>query len=126
MADEIKEVEWCLGIWEEDTDYLLCAWDIDIIPTLCNLMGIEYDSRLYSGKDILSDSPGLVIFSDMGFATDYCIYNATTGNVKATTDIPVTDEYIASVNSLVKNIWAASGRIIYDDYYSKLKGYIKD
>lgn len=99
---------------------------IDIIPTLCNLMGIEYDSRLYSGKDILSDSPGLVIFSDMGFATDYCIYNATTGNVKATTDIPVTDEYIASVNSLVKNIWAASGRIIYDDYYSKLKGYIKD
>ena len=99
---------------------------IDIIPTLCNLMGIEYDSRLYSGKDILSDSPGLVIFSDMGFATDYCIYNATTGNIKATTDIEVTDEYISSVNSLVKNIWAASGRIIYEDYYAKLQKYIKE
>ena len=98
---------------------------IDIIPTLCNLMGIEYDSRLYSGKDILSDSPGLVIFSDMGFATDYCIYNAKTGKVKATTDVEVTDEYISSVNSLVKNIWAASGRIIYEDYYSKLDKYIK-
>ena len=98
---------------------------IDIIPTLCNLMGIEYDSRLYSGKDILSDSPGLVIFSDMGFATDYCIYNAKAGKVKATTDIEVTDEYISSVNSLVKNIWAASGRIIYEDYYGKLSKYIK-
>ena len=98
---------------------------IDIIPTLCNLMGIEYDSRLYSGKDILSDSPGLVIFSDMGFATDYCIYNAKTGKVKATTDAQVTDEYISSVNSLVKNIWAASGMIIYEDYYEKLKKYIK-
>ena len=97
---------------------------IDIIPTLCNLMGIEYDSRLYSGKDILSDSPGLVIFSDMGFATDYCIYNATTGEVKATTDAQITDEYVSTVNSLVKNIWAASGRIIYDDYYAKLKKYI--
>lgn len=99
---------------------------IDIIPTLCNLMGIEYDSRLYAGKDILSDSPGLVIFSDMGFATDYCIYNATTGKVKATTDVQVTDEYISSVNSLVKNIWAASGRIIYDDYYAKMKKYITE
>lgn len=99
---------------------------IDIIPTLCNLMGIEYDSRLYSGKDILSDSPGLVIFSDMGFATDYCIYNATTGNVKATTDVQVTDEYISTVNSLVKNIWAASGRIIYEDYFEKMQKYIVD
>ncbi len=98
---------------------------IDIIPTLCNLMGIEYDSRLYSGKDILSDSPGLVIFSDMGFATDYCIYNAKTGKIKATTDVQVTDEYISSVRSLVKNIWAASGRIIYDDYYDKLYKYVK-
>jgi len=98
---------------------------IDIVPTLCNLMGIEYDSRLYSGKDILSDSPGLVIFSDMGFATDYCIYNSSTGEVKATTDVPITDEYITSVKSLVKNIWNASGRIIAADYYAKLKKYIK-
>ncbi len=98
---------------------------IDIIPTLCNLFGVEYDSRLYSGKDILSDTPGLVIFSDMGFATDYCIYNATTGNIKATTDVQVTDEYISSVNALVKNLWAASGRIIYEDYYEKMQKYIQ-
>lgn len=98
---------------------------IDIIPTLCNLMGIEYDSRLYSGKDILSDTPGLVIFSDMGFATDYCIYNATTGNIKATTDVEVTDEYFEAVKSLAKNIWNAAGRIIHEDYYAKLKNYIK-
>lgn len=98
---------------------------IDLIPTLCNLFGVEYDSRLYSGKDILSDTPGLVIFSDMGFATDYCIYNATTGNIKATTDVEVTDEYVSSVSSLVKNIWAASGRIIYDDYFEKMQKYIQ-
>ena len=55
---------------------------VDVIPTLLNLLGIEYDSRLYSGKDILSDSPGLVVFSNMGFMTDYCIYNSKTGEVK--------------------------------------------
>ena len=28
---------------------------IDVLPTLLNLFGIEYDSRLIVGKDILSD-----------------------------------------------------------------------
>ena len=94
---------------------------------LYNMFGIEYDSRLYSGRDILSDTPGLAIFSDMGFATDYCIYNATTGNIKSTTDYEITtdSEYFVAVESLVKNIWDASGRIIASDYYAKLKKYLK-
>ena len=99
---------------------------IDIVPTLLNLMGIEYDSRLYSGKDILSDSPGLVIFSDMGFATDYCVYNSKTGNIRTTADVQITDEYISSIRSLVKNIWNAAGRIINTDYYARLPKYIKE
>ncbi|MBQ9700700.1 MAG: LTA synthase family protein, partial [Lachnospiraceae bacterium] len=99
---------------------------IDIVPTLLNLMGIEYDSRLYSGKDILSDTPGLVIFSDMGFATDYCIYNSKTGNIRATQDVEITKEYISSVRALSKNIWDAAGRLINTDYYAKLSKYIKD
>ena len=102
----------------------VCA-SVDIIPTILNLMGIEYDSRLYSGKDILSDTPGMVIFSDMGFATDYCIYNATTGNVKATTDVEITDEYVEAVRAYAKNVWDAAGRIIDTDYYAKLKKYLK-
>ncbi len=98
---------------------------IDIVPTLLNLMGIEYDSRLYSGKDILSDSAGLVIFSDMGFATDYCVYNSKTGNIRATAGVEITDEYITSVSALAKNIWNAAGRIINTDYYAKLPKYLK-
>ena len=36
---------------------------LDVMPTLSNLFGLEYDSRLLMGQDILSDAPGLVIFS---------------------------------------------------------------
>ena len=36
---------------------------IDILPTVSNLFGLEYDSRLITGKDILSDSEGLVILN---------------------------------------------------------------
>ena len=99
---------------------------VDIIPTLLNLLGISYDSRLYSGKDILSDSPGLVVFNDMGFMTDYCIYNSKLDEVKQTTDVEVPKEYIEQINSLVRNQWNAAGKIIQVDYYKKMQEYLKD
>lgn len=98
----------------------------DIIPTLLNLMGIEYDSRLYSGKDILSDSPGLIVFNDMGFMTDYCIYNSKLEKVKQTTDVEVPEDYINQINSIVKNQWNAAGKIIQVDYYKLMQDYLKE
>lgn len=96
----------------------------DVVPTLLNLLGIDYDSRLYSGKDILSDSPGLVVFNDMGFMTDYCIYNAKTGEVKETAGVAVPKDYINKINSLIVNMWNAAGEIIETDYYARMKDYI--
>lgn len=43
---------------------------IDVLPTVLNLFGIEYDSRLIVGKDILSDSDGMAIFADYSWLTD--------------------------------------------------------
>lgn len=99
---------------------------VDIIPTLLNLLGIPYDSRLYSGKDILSDSPGLVVFNDMGFMTDYCIYNSKLEEVKQTTDVEVPQDYIDQINALVRNQWNAAGKIIQVDYYKKMQEYLSD
>ena len=39
-----------------------------------NLLGFEYDSRLYAGKDIFSENEGLVIFNDRSFVTDRVVY----------------------------------------------------
>ncbi|HBT65484.1 MAG TPA: sulfatase, partial [Ruminococcaceae bacterium] len=49
---------------------------LDIIPTLSNLFGLEFDSRLLMGRDILSDAPPLVIFSNRSWITDKARYNA--------------------------------------------------
>ena len=35
---------------------------IDVLPTLLNLFGITYDSRLIIGQDILSNKEGIAIF----------------------------------------------------------------
>lgn len=43
---------------------------IDVLPTLLNLFGVEYDSRLLPGKDILSAAEGAVVFVDYSWVTD--------------------------------------------------------
>lgn len=40
------------------------CYDVDILPTISNLLGLEYDSRLMVGQDILSDSEQLVCFPE--------------------------------------------------------------
>lgn len=51
----------------------------DMLPTLLNLFGFEYDSRLFVGRDILGDEPGLVIWPNGSFKTEKGFYNAGNG-----------------------------------------------
>ncbi len=43
---------------------------LDILPTMLNLFGVEFDSRLLMGRDLLSESSPLVIYSNRNFITD--------------------------------------------------------
>lgn len=43
---------------------------LDVLPTILNLFGINYDSRLLIGTDILSNDDPIVIFSDRSFITN--------------------------------------------------------
>jgi lipoteichoic acid synthase len=52
---------------------------LDIIPTLSNLLGLEYDSRLGVGKDIFSNSEPLVTFLNRSFITEKGSYNSVIG-----------------------------------------------
>lgn len=52
-------------LWNSNTETTIISKvgsQIDVLPTLLNLFGIEYDSRLIIGKDILSDTEGLAMF----------------------------------------------------------------
>ena len=43
---------------------------LDILPTLLNLFGFEYDSRLLMGTDVFSGTAPTVVFADKSFITD--------------------------------------------------------
>lgn len=98
------------------------CYSIDILPTVSNLMGLEYDSRLLMGRDIFSDSEPLVIFLNRSFITDKVRYNAKTKEVEFTSDDVVTEEYVDRMKKVVKNKFTISTNILDYDYYDKVFG----
>ncbi len=90
---------------------------MDLMPTLLNLFGFEFDSRLYSGRDIFSDSTPLVVFSNRSFITDVASYNKKTGEVLSRTGEPVSEEYIENMKSYVRLLHRHSAGILNNDFY---------
>ena len=107
---------WSEGMTENIVIDKPCS-SMDILPTLSNLFGITYDSRLLMGQDILSDSEPLVFLSNRSFITDKVMYNSETGKVINLTDEPVSDDYINNINSIIKNKFTVSKSILENDYY---------
>src|SRR5690606_39534431 len=96
----------------EPTTITKPASSLDILPTLSNLMGIEYDSRLLMGRDIFSDSMPLVTFLNKSFITDKGKYNAVTGKFIANDGVEVDAEYVEYVKSLVQAKFYYSTKIL--------------
>lgn len=98
---------------------------IDLVPTLLNLFGFDYDSRLYSGNDILSDTPGLVVFSDRSFLTEKVAYNkkakTTTWLTDEALDEETKEQYVKAMKTKVKNMFKFSAGVLNCDYYRYVK-----
>jgi lipoteichoic acid synthase len=93
---------------------------LDINPTLSNLFGLDYDSRLLMGSDILSDTPPLVIFSNRSWITNKARYNTVT-NTLTYTGIPEKDKsYLKEVNKTVADKFKYSAKILETNYYNKI------
>ena len=93
---------------------------LDILPTLSNLFGLEYDSRLLMGRDIFSDSDPLVIFSNGSFITDKVMYNSATREVIRLTEEELPEDYISIRNKIIKNKFSISQSIVKKDYYRSI------
>ena len=100
------------------------CYDVDILPTISNLLGLEYDSRLMIGQDILSDSEQLVCFPNRSFISGKCIYNASNGSVTPLTDEEISQEYLNTMANIVSNKFTVSEMILNEDYYRYLEGNI--
>lgn len=109
---------------------------IDIVPTLSNLFGLEYDSRLLSGHDIFATNYAanrastcmpLVILPGPDGATKNWItaagsYNAYTGEFTPNPGIVPAEGYVDAVNRLVDLQYTYARMLIQYDFYGVLLG----
>lgn len=90
---------------------------LDILPTISNLMGLTYDSRMLVGQDIMSDREGLIMFNDRSFMTDHMSYNAGTGEVISFDGTEIDKDYVEAMKTVVKNKFSMAEAINEKNYY---------
>ena len=96
---------------------------LDVMPTLSNLFGLEYDSRLIMGSDILSDDRPLVIFANYSFINDQGYYNSTTNEFIRWDGKKPNSDAVSAMIAEVQNRVAYSATILDTDYYRILFNY---
>ena len=121
-------VLWCGGMENAVTVTEPCS-AVDIVPTLSNLFGLEYDSRLLSGRDVLdkgydagsaSGSIPLVILptsSGNSWATAAGVFEASTRTFNARPGVTVEEDYVSRVNHIVALQYNYAQQLIARDYY---------
>ena len=117
---------YCQGTKDAPTIDKYCS-AVDILPTVLNLFGFEYDSRLLMGTDILSTSECVVQFLDRSFITSMGKYDAgkktfTLHEGKSFPSDEVQEEYVKNVRSIVNNKFKISASILDTDYYGYVFG----
>lgn len=94
---------------------------LDILPTILNMFGVEYDSRLLMGRDIFSESDDLIIFNNKSWITNKGRYDYLKHEYESF-DGNYDQDYIDKINKIVDNKFKMSKLIITNDYYRKLGG----
>ena len=91
----------------------------DILPTLLNLFGVDYDSRLLAGTDVLSSGIHVAVLSDKSFLTKTFRYDAGTETViPADENTTVSDKLAEAYRLYVDSRFQLSGNILNSDYYA--------
>lgn len=92
---------------------------MDILPTILNLFGLPYDSRLLAGRDVLSEGASqMAVLSDESFVTRDYGFDAATGQVRIFTDGYTVDEAdLLRRQTLIQNQFQTSLDVLNYDYY---------
>lgn len=95
---------------------------LDILPTLLNLFGIDFDSRLYVGRDVFSDKAPLVIYNNRSFITNNGVYDITRDRfIPNDKNEVLIDEWLQYIKNIVNGKVEYSYLVVKYDYFKYLK-----
>ncbi len=103
QRDHSRLILWC-GELEKYEPIIVSSptFSLDILPTLSNLFGTEFDSRLMPGRDVFSDAPAIIFNTGYEWKTDYGTYAG--GKFTPTyEDVELPQDYVKNIKSIVSN-----------------------
>ena len=120
-------IMWCGSMETPVTVNTPCS-AIDIVPTLSNLFGLEYDSRLLSGRDVFAQNfsvsqastcmPLVILPTNRGnsWITAAGTYDAKTRTFTPNPGVTVADDYVDTVAALADAKFSYARLLIQYDY----------
>ena len=100
------------------------VYSLDILPTVSNLFGVEYDSRLLVGRDVFSDAEPLVLWPDYNWVTEKGTY--CDGKFTPRDGQEADADYIKRINTIVKNKITFSKSVVDMNYYDYVLKYLSE
>lgn len=104
-----KEILWCLWIWEQNTDYVLCNWNSDLLPPLVKKDEIRYEYNQYANK---WSYVSCTIFAAVWMLSDLANYKFSYDEIKEIDELSYTRWrirgqwwYVQSAVKLVADWW---------------------
>jgi len=93
--------------------------NVDILPTILNLWGFDFDSRMLAGTDVFSDGTHAAVLIDKSFLTDKVWFDANTGETRYLVDesqLPA--GYVENMHRYIKTRFDISSDILNCGYYN--------
>lgn len=118
--DRSSLIIWSGSIEGENITVEEPVYSLDILPTLLNLFGLDFDSRLLVGRDVFSDAQPLVLWPDHSWKTDLGAYNASSGQFLPAAGVQVGDSYRSQISTIVANKITYSKGVQKQDYFNIL------
>ena len=126
-VDEIMErdhnqlILWC-GVLEDKEPIIVDTptSSLDILPTLSNLFGLEWDSRLLPGRDVFSNREPLFFDLNYNWKSDKGTYNGWTRQFIPKEDAIIPVDYVERMNAIVQNKIQYCKGCLQVDYFGSL------
>lgn len=109
----------CLEDMDLQIDAPVCS--VDILPTLSNLFGVTYDSRMSIGRDVLGSEEAISVWPDYSWVTELGTYDASSRTFTPYEGAEIPDGYVERISAIVTNKVKFSRIIQTTNFFTELR-----
>ena len=127
VRDQNALVIWSGCVEDMNIEVSAPTYSLDILPTLSNLFGVEYDSRLMVGRDVFSTDEAIIFFGGAGsWKTEKGTYSSRNNKFTPAEGVEVEDGYVKRINTIVRNKISYCKNVAKYDYFNYVADALKD